>query len=162
MRYLRTHADELGIDPNKIVVSGCSAGGHVAVGTALFDNVNDVADDLGVSCRPDAMVLYYPVIDTSAAGYGQKKIGDAWEQLSPVHNVKAGLPPTIVFHGTGDKVTPHAGALSFRDKMQTAGNICELVSHPNGVHGYFVFDMALYEQAMQRTEAFLSGNEFLR
>ena len=67
-----------GIDPNRIVVSGASAGGHVAAGTALFEEVNEGTDNLDISCRPDALVLFYPVIDTSEHGYGQKKIGDRW------------------------------------------------------------------------------------
>ncbi len=106
VRYLRHHAEALGIDPNRMVVSGSSAGGHVAVGTALFDGVDDVDDDPSIACRPDVLVLYYPVIDTSVHGYGQKKIGPRWREISPVHHVKSGLPPTILFHGTADTVTP--------------------------------------------------------
>lgn len=161
IRYIRRHADQLGIDPEKIVVSGCSAGGHVAAATALFDDVDDPADDVRVSCRPNAMVLYYPVIDTSVDGYGQKKIGETWQQLSPVHHVRPNLPPTIVFHGTGDRVTPYAGAESFHKKMQAAGNICELVSHADGGHGYLIFERPLFDEAMERTEAFLTSHKFL-
>ncbi|HJN89635.1 MAG TPA: alpha/beta hydrolase, partial [Verrucomicrobiota bacterium] len=84
VRYLRQHARELGIDPNRIVVAGGSAGAHVAAGTALFKEVNDAADNLEISSMPNALVLFYPVIDTSAAGYGQKKIGDRWRELSPL------------------------------------------------------------------------------
>jgi len=161
VRYLRAHAAELGIDPQRIAVGGGSAGGHVAAGTALFDGVDEDGEDTSVSCMPDALVLYYPVIDTSENGYGQKKIGERWRELSPVDNVKAELPPTIVFHGTGDTVTPYEGARRFNERMQKAGNTCELVSHEGGRHGYFIFDLELYEQAMKRTERFLKANEFL-
>ena len=51
-------------DPNKIIVSGGSAGAHLAAGTALFDDVNDTGDDPSVSPFPNALVLYFPVIDT--------------------------------------------------------------------------------------------------
>ena len=57
------------------------------------------------------MILYYPVIDTSIDGYGNEKIGDRWEELSPVDNVYQS--PTLVLHGTGDTVTPFAGAKRF-------------------------------------------------
>lgn len=155
VRYIRSHAEELGIDPHQIVVAGASAGGHVAAGTALFDGIDEATDDTKVSCRPDALVLFYPVIDTSSAGYGQKKIGDRWQEISPVDRVQKNVPPTIVFHGTGDTVTPYAGAVEFQKKMTELNNNCELISHPNGVHGYFIFDLELYEAAMQRTEQFL-------
>jgi len=161
VRYIRSHANELGIDPQKIVVSGGSAGGHVAAGTALFDNVNDDSDDLAVSPHPDVLVLFYPVIDTSKAGYGQKKIGDRWQELSPVHHVRKDLPPTLILHGTGDTVTPYAGAKSFFDQMQSVGNRCELISHEGGRHGYFIFDLQLYEQAMQQTLTFLQTQQII-
>src|SRR6185295_7468462 len=61
VRYLRQHAAELGIDPQKIIASGGSAGGHVAAATALFDGVDETSDDIKVSSAPNAMVLYFPV-----------------------------------------------------------------------------------------------------
>jgi acetyl esterase len=154
VRYLRQHCSELGIDPQKIVVAGCSAGGHVAAGTSLFSGIDDSSDDAAVSCIPNALVLYYPVIDTSSEGYGQKKIGDSWQQISPLHQVRANAPPTIIFHGTNDTVTPYAGAVRFRDRMLQAGNRCELVSHKNGGHGYVIFDLGLFRQAIERTQRF--------
>ena len=76
VRFLRSHAAELGIDPNRIAVGGASAGGHVALGTAVFEtgpDMDEASDDLSVSCRPDLLMPMYPVIDTSVDGYGQKK-----------------------------------------------------------------------------------------
>lgn len=161
IRYLRQHAEEFGIDPHKIAVAGCSAGGHVAAGTALFHNVNEESDDINVSSVPNALVLYYPVIDTSPHGYGQKKIGNSWQQLSPVHHIRADLPPTIVFHGTADTVTPYGGAAAFREQMLDAGNHCELISHPDGIHGYLIFDLDLFDAAMRRTRQFFLTNKLL-
>ncbi len=160
VRYVRQHADELGVNPQKIVVAGCSAGGHIAAGTALFNGVDHRSGDADVSCVPNALVLYYPVIDTSANGYGQKKIGAAWRQLSPVHHVRSGLPPTIVFHGTADTVTPYAGAKLFTERMRSVGNDCELVSEEAGNHGYFIFDLASFDQVMARTQRFLRDRSF--
>ena len=125
IRYLRQHAGELGIDPEKIVVSGGSAGGHVAAGTALFDGIDEDGEDAKVSCVPNALVLYFPVIDTSKEGYGNARCGDRWQELSPLHRVKAGLPPTLVLHGTADTTTPFKGAKAFDEAMRKAGNQLE-------------------------------------
>ena len=149
MRYVRARAAELGIDPHKIIANGGSAGGHIA---ALLD---------GEDTTPDAQVLYFPVIDTSKDGYGQAKIGARWRDLSPLHHVRAGLPPTIVFHGTGDKTTPFKGVQAFVDAMHKAGNRCELVVNDGGGHAYLMRTRPLYEEAVAKTEAFLRELEFL-
>jgi acetyl esterase/lipase len=158
VRHIRAHAKELGIDPTRIAVSGGSAGGHVAAGTALFDGIDHADEDLSVSCRPDALILLFPVIDTSAKGYGMNKIGEKWKEISPVDQVKAGAPPTLVFHGNADKTTPYAGSKLFTEKMKEAGNVCELVTNNGGGHGHINNDMELFDDAISRTEAFLSAN----
>jgi acetyl esterase/lipase len=157
MRYIRVHATELGIDPQKIIVSGGSAGGHLAVSTALFDKVNEDSDDLTISATPTALVLLFPVIDTSKEGYGQAKIGERWQELSPAHNVRAGLPPTLIFHGTGDTVTPFAGAKTFHEAMLKAVNRCELDINEGGAHGYLMRSKALFDDTMTKTDAFLKS-----
>jgi acetyl esterase/lipase len=157
MRHVRAHAAELGIDPQKIVASGGSAGGHLAAATALFDGVNEATDDLKVSPAPNAMVLLFPVIDTSTEGYGNAKIGERWQEISPVHHVRAGVPPTIIFHGTADPTTPFKGAKLFQEEMQKAGNRCELDINEGGVHGYLMRTQELYDDTMRKTEAFLKS-----
>ncbi len=157
MRYIRAHAADLGIDPQKIIVSGGSAGGHLAVATALFDKVNEDTDDLTISATPNALVLLFPVIDTSKDGYGQAKIGERWQELSPAHNVRPGLPPTIIFHGTADTTTPFKGAKVFHEAMLKAGNRCELDINEGGTHGYLMRDKALFDDTMLKTDAFLKS-----
>lgn len=160
IRYVRSHADELGIDPGKIIVSGGSAGGHLAASTAMFD-FNEDSDDLKISPVPNALVLLFPVIDTSTEGYGNAKIGERWKELSPAHNVRPGLPPTITFHGTADPTTPFKGAQIFHDAMLKAGNRSELVIHEGGDHGYLMRTQPLFDECLAKTDAFLKSLNLL-
>lgn len=157
MRYVRAHAAELGIDPQKIIASGGSAGGHLAAATALFDGVNEDTDDLKVSPVPNALVLLFPVIDTSTEGYGNAKIGARWQEISPLHHVRSGVPPTILFHGTADTATPFKGAKAFHEAMLKAGNRCELDVNEGGVHGYLMRTRELFDDTMRKTEVFLTS-----
>jgi len=157
IRWIRAHAAKLGIDPQKIVASGGSAGGHVAAATALFDGIDEAGEDTSVSCVPNALVLYFPVIDTSTEGYGNAKCGSGWREISPVHRVKPGAPPTIIFHGTGDVTTPYRGAELFRDAMVRAGNRCEVIVHEGGAHGYLMRDRTLLDEALKKSAEFLAS-----
>jgi len=159
VRFIRSHAQTLGINPQEIIVCGGSAGGHVALGTALFDGVDDPSDPLDVSPVPNVLVPLFPVIDTSPAGYGNKRIGKRWQELSPVDHVKCGLPPTIIFHGTGDTVTPFAGAKKYQELAVKKGNRCELVINKQGRHGYLMFDDKLYLETLKQIEKFLASLE---
>jgi acetyl esterase/lipase len=155
VRYLKTHAGELGIDPARIVVSGGSAGGHVAAATALFDGIDEAGEDTSVSSVPAALVLLYPVIDTSSEGYGNARLGERWKEISPAHHVKPGVPPTLILHGTADPTTPFKGAELFTKAMHEAGNRCDLIAYQGGHHGYLMFDAKLYAQALDQIDAFL-------
>lgn len=157
LRYIRAHATELGIDPAKIVANGASAGGHLAAATAMFDGVDHADEDLKVSCRPDALVLFSPVIDTSKEGYGNAKIGERWQELSPAHQVKSGTPTTLLFHGDGDTTTPIHGARVFVEAMKKAGNRIEFVSPPGAIHTFMFKDEQLHAQTLQQMDAFFAS-----
>lgn len=162
VRYVRAHAAELGIDPEKIVVNGASAGGHLAAATALFDGVDEAGEEASVSCAPDALVLFSPVIDTSSEGYGNAKVGERWRELSPAHQVRAGVSPTLIFHGTGDTTTPFKGAQLFQEAMRRAGNRSELVTIDGAQHTYMFKDAALYADTLRKLDAFLASLGFVK
>lgn len=161
MRYLKAHADELCIDPEKVMVCGVSAGGHLAAGTALFDGIDEASDDVAISPRPAALVLFAPVLDTSPAGYGNEKIGADWPSLSALLRVGSNVPPTLIFHSKPDSVVPYQGSLDFVSAMKKAGNRCELVSYEDGKHGFMTHEVALLERALNRSMEFLSAEKIV-
>lgn len=137
VRWCREHADKLGVAPEKIIAAGGSAGGHVAACTGVLDGFDDKDENVTITSKPNAMVLFNPVIDTTEKGYGASKVGADKTALSPCHHVKSGIPPTLVFHGTGDKTVPFENVQRFTRLMKEAGNECELVAFEGRPHGFF-------------------------
>jgi len=129
VRYVRAHAKELGIDPNKIIVAGGSAGGHIAACTSISGG-NEPGEDLMISSKGNALVLHNPVL---GEGFG----GDFFNEhpeFSPILHVNKGWPPTIISCGTADKTTPFAVAQKFTRLMIEAGNTCELIPVKDADH----------------------------
>lgn len=122
IRYIRKNASEFSINPSKIIASGGSAGGQLAAATALIKKYNDEQDDLSVDCKPDALVLYNPVIDNGPGGYGYERIGEDYKDFSPLHNIKRGAPPTIIFLGTEDQLIPVETVKYYQNVMEKVGS----------------------------------------
>ena len=129
IRYVREHAGKLGIDPNKIIAAGGSAGGHLAACTFL-DGGDTPGENLEISSKPNALVLHNPVL---GEGFG-KEFFDAHPEFSPILHVKKGWPPTILSNGTKDQTTPIEVAEKFTRLMKEAGNVCELISVKDADH----------------------------
>lgn len=138
IRWVRKHAAELGIDSNRVIASGGSAGGHVAACAGVIVGNEEEGEDLSVSSLPNAMILFNPVIDTTEQGYGVRSVGkDRKTEISPCHHVRKDIPPTIIFHGTGDKTVPFENVQRFTQQMNDAGNTCVLVPFEKKNHGFF-------------------------
>ena len=138
VRWIREHAQELGVDPDRIIAGGGSAGGHIAVCTGVIDGHNEPGEDLRVSSKPNAMVLFNPVLDTTEKGYGLEKVGEPRKtEISPCHHIRSGIPPVIVFHGTADQTVPFENAERFARLMTEAGNDCTLEAFKERDHGFF-------------------------
>jgi acetyl esterase/lipase len=137
IRWIRSHAGELGIDPGKIAAWGTSVGGHLVAATALLKKYDEQGEDTSVSCRPDAMLMVSPVFDNSPGGYGHyhKILKKHWRDFSPLHNIAAGAPPAIVFVGDSEeKYLTVAAAGEFQRKMKALGSRCELFILKGATH----------------------------
>ena len=152
IRYVRYYSEELGIDPNKILIMGFSAGGHLACMAAeKFDygKAGDVIDN--VSSRPDGAILCYPVITMS----------ESWGHIGSVTNflgadnvtnqelrnaysgekaIREDMPPVFVIHSKKDKVVPYQNSEELAKAMQAAGLSCTIHLYESGGHG---FDLAI-------------------
>lgn len=164
MRYLKIHGPDMGIDTSRIVAAGGSAGGHLAACTAIIDGINEESDDLTISPVPYAMVLFNPVVDTGKLGYGQKKLNGREFEISPVHHITPGIPPTLILHGKADTTVPYENAKRFRDMMKQAGNKCILKGYNHQKHGFFNYSRSPrnFKKTLRRSELFLEDLGLLR
>jgi acetyl esterase/lipase len=169
VRWVRTNAARLGIDPQRIAVGGGSAGGHLAASTATLPGLDPSQDDKSVSCIPDALVLFnpgtvmapFPGLDLKGFGAGldKAKFGCEPTEISPLHHVKKGTPPTIIFHGKADTTVPYATVEKFTEVMKAAGSRCELIGYEGQPHGFF--NKAKYAETLAAADAFLVSLGYL-
>ena len=169
IRWVREHAKELHIDPNKIVASGGSAGGHVAICTALIEGFENPQENTLISSMPNAVVGYNPVLDTTEKGYGVKKVVGRETEISPCHQVKENMPPMLIFHGKADTTVPFENAERFNRLMNEAGNTCSLIAVDNAGHGFFnknfsgkKGDNKFFDLTMYKTDVFLKKLRYLK
>lgn len=139
IRWVRAHATELKIDPNRIIAAGGSAGGQLAVATAVIDQYDEPTDNLTVSSKPNALVLFNPVLDMKKWG---KRFGLDMLAISPLQQLHKPLPPTIIFQGTSDIVAPYSITVDFVNKAQSLKSPdVRLIPYEKREHGFFNKDM---------------------
>jgi acetyl esterase/lipase len=138
MRWVRAHHRELGIDPDRIVAAGGSAGGHLAACTALCDGLDEPGENLTVSAKPSAMVLFNPVLMFAGNADLTGRIGDDQalaEQISPTMHVRADTPPSIMFYGSNDEWLSDGEGYIARAKE--VGNAAQIDITPGARHAFF-------------------------
>ena len=161
IRWMRSHAAELGIDPDRIAAGGGSAGGHLAAATATSKGFNEEGEDTKTSCRPNALVLFNPVFDNGPQGFGYDRVKDYWKDFSPIDNLDASTPPTAVFLGTKDHLIPVDTAKRYQKLMQDAGGRCDLHLYEGEGHGFFNHK-GKFTETLIETDKFLTSLGYLK
>jgi len=150
VRYLRSRARELHIDPHRIGVFGGSAGGHLALllGTTGVQEIPPVGDYPGLSGAVQAVVSLAGPTDltqrfpdaseglvTGLIGKSRAEAPGAYEQASPLHHVSATDAPVLAIHGTKDELVPYAQSTALAAALKNVGVECEVFTIPEGGHG---------------------------
>jgi acetyl esterase/lipase len=182
LRWVHRYGADHGLDVSRIVMSGDSAGAHLALMAALapesagLDRGCTVPYPAGTNSwvsvpprdvKPAAVVAWYPITDVAAMlsgpgarGYAIEWIGNrrdavkAASLVSPIEYVAAGAPPVITIHGEADPVVPFAQARTLHAALDKAGVKNRLVAIPGGVHGRF--PPAEMDRAYDAIEVFLA------
>lgn len=134
IRWVRANAAKLGIDPDKVIAGGGSAGGHLAAATALVAKF-DAADDAKASAVPNALVLFNPFLNGTGRTIEGSDGSNIAETISPTLYLKKGAPPTILFFGTSDAMVEHGR--EFIAKAKPLGVRAELYTAEGLPHGFF-------------------------
>jgi len=175
LRFVVNDAKTYGVDVNKIVLSGESAGGHLALTTGMipenagFDRVcaggGFMASETALP-KVAAIINWYGITDVNdlLAGPNAKSYAVQWlgsmpnrdevaRSVSPLTYVRAGLPPILSIQGDADPIVPYSQNVRLRDALTKAGVPNELVTIPGGGHGNF--------KPQERTMAYQKIREFL-
>lgn len=154
--FFKTHAASMGIDPDRIVAVGASAGGNAVLAAALAPQ----APEETLTSKPAAMIFFGPISDTTAKGIGNELFSDPKEgkALSPSsHLPQKGLPPCLIFHGKSDRVVPFDLSAKFAKRYRRKRNRCELMEFENAGHTFFNYnsDEKNYEITLRSSDSFL-------
>lgn len=146
MRLVRAHAAEWGIDSNRLGIMGFSAGGHLAstVGTHYDRGIAGAIDVIErLSCRPDFMVLVYPVISMGKVTHGGSRLNllgdkpsqELMDNLSNELLVTEDTPPAFLAHSVKDTVVNVENSRLFANALKAKGVPVTLFELPKGEHG---------------------------
>jgi len=171
LRWLYEHAKEYGFDTTRIIVTGGSAGGHLALMTGMVDagagfDASKEWDDALPTMKVAAIVNWFGITDVNEllAGPNRQSYAVNWlgslpekekvaARVSPLTYVRAGIPPVLTIHGDNDQLVPYTQAVRLHKALTAAGVPNRLVTIPGGRHGGFTLD--------QMISAYTAIREFL-
>jgi acetyl esterase/lipase len=175
LRWVIRNAKTYSFDTNNLVVTGNSAGGHLSLTTGMLpasaglDRECPGPEQLKVS----AIVNWYGITDVEDLldGPNMKTYAVTWlssmenrrdiaRRVSPIHYVRADLPPIITIHGDADPTVPYSHAVRLHEALQKAGVPNQLVTIPGGHHGNFNREQTL--RAYREIEKFLAAQNLMR
>ena len=150
VRWTRANAERLDIHPDRIVVQGFSAGGHLALlagGTPDMPPFRGSGGNEVVSDRVAAVIAFFPSvtfglgsptpgITPASVLLGESATESEAKQASPLSYVSGAYPPTFLLHGTGDAIVPFTGTLLMFERLQERGVAVELHLYPGHTHEF--------------------------
>jgi acetyl esterase/lipase len=157
VRWMRQHAKQLGVDPQRIVASGGSAGGHTAAATATAKGFEAEGEDHGISSKPNLLVLFNPALNTArfADRFGSAELA---KKASPVHTVAKDTPPSIIFFGTNDALLK--SAMEYTEAARKVGVKSAVWTAEGQRHGFFNRS-PWRESTLALTDKFLTAHGYL-
>lgn len=166
IRTVRANAQAWGLKPDRIGIIGFSAGGHLAstAGTHFDARDPNSADPIArVSCRPDFMILIYPVISMDAQTHGGSKLNllgkdpkpDLLELFSNEKQVTSQTPPAFLAHAKDDTLVSPDNSREFHAALRAHDVASEYLELPSGGHGLNGYKGPMWEAWQKQSLAWL-------
>lgn len=146
IKYVRSHANEWGVEPNNIAVIGFSAGGHLAASISTLWNNDTIFSSKEIASelhKPNACILGYPVITSGTKTHQRSYTNLLGEDATPEmidffsleKRVSNETPPTFIWHTYEDAVVPVENSLLYASALAKYKIPCEMHIYPIGPHG---------------------------
>ncbi len=172
LRTVRANARAWGLDPSRIGIMGFSAGGHLAstAGTHFDAGQADAADPVQrVGCRPDFMILVYPVITMGDKGHpgsrtnllGKNPDAKLLELYSNEKQVAANTPPAFLAHARDDKPVPPENSRMFYEALRAHKVPCRYLELPSGGHGLNGYKGPMWDAWQEQSLAWLAEQKLI-
>lgn len=166
--YVKSNAAQLHIDARRVFTVGFSAGGHLVGSLATQYNTLNAAFGVELDCKPAAVALCYPVInsryvfgnsfDNLLSRYGLEERDELLGKLNLDNAVTCDVPPCFIWTTAQDTAVLPQGALSFATELLNSGVMCELHMYPRGRHGLATADEQTneYQPFMDKAHTWLA------
>jgi acetyl esterase/lipase len=172
IRTVRKNATAWKLDPARIGIMGFSAGGHLAstAGTHFDAGKPESADPVErISCRPDFMILVYPVISMGNKGHqgsrnnllGKNPDAKLVELFSNEKQVTAKTPPTFLAHAKDDRPVPPENSRMFYDALRMHKVAAQYLELPSGGHGLNGYKGPMWDLWQERSLAWLAQTKLV-